>query len=62
MYQSSYYREQSARARRLARGVTDREVMSLLMDVARNYDEIAEDLDSGAIKIRHPELMPQLRG
>jgi hypothetical protein len=61
MYQSSYYREQAARARRLARRTTDREVVSMLAEFARNYDEIAEDLDRGAIEIRHPELMPQGR-
>jgi hypothetical protein len=61
MYQSSYYREQAARARRLARGTTDREVVSILAEFTRNYDEIAEDLDRGAIEIRHPELMPQGR-
>jgi hypothetical protein len=61
MYQSSYYREQAARARRLARRTTDREVVSMLAEFAPNYDEIAEDLDRGAIEIRHPELMPQGR-
>jgi hypothetical protein len=61
MYRSSYYRQQSERARRLARGLTDEEAISLLMDVAEHYDEIAEDLDRGAIEIRHPELMPQTR-
>jgi hypothetical protein len=27
--------------------------------MAREYDDLAEDLDSGAIEIRHPELLPQ---
>jgi hypothetical protein len=50
MYQSSYYREQATRARRLAEGITNSEVISLLADVAQDYDEIAEDLEKGAVK------------
>jgi hypothetical protein len=29
--------------------------------MARDYDDIAEDLERGVIEIRHPELMPQRR-
>jgi len=29
--------------------------------MARDYDDIAEDLECGAIEMRHPELMPQRR-
>jgi hypothetical protein len=29
--------------------------------MARDYSEIAEDLERGAIEIRHPELLPQRR-
>jgi hypothetical protein len=29
--------------------------------MARDYKDIAEDLESGAIEIRHPDLMPQSR-
>ena len=57
MHDPSYYRDQAARARRLARSVTDREpAKSILSEVAQEYDEVAEDLESGAIEIRHPEL------
>jgi hypothetical protein len=27
--------------------------------VAHDYDELAEDLENGAVEIRHPELLPQ---
>src|SRR6266436_8281927 len=30
----------------------------MLHQAARDYDDIAEDLEGGAIEIRHPELMP----
>jgi hypothetical protein len=61
MYRSPYYREPAAPARRLARGTTRPSVVSMLAEVAQHYDEIAEDLDRGAIEIRHLELMPQTR-
>jgi hypothetical protein len=37
------------------------DVLEVLHQVARDYDDIAEDLECGAIDIRHPELMPQRR-
>jgi hypothetical protein len=30
-----------------------------LMQMAQDYRDIAEDLENGAIEIRHPERMPQ---
>ena len=61
MYQPSYYRNQAERARRLAESATDRSLEDELVRIAKDYDEIAEDLETGAIDIRHPELMPQTR-
>jgi hypothetical protein len=26
---------------------------------AQDYDDIAEDLENGAVEIRHPEMLPQ---
>jgi hypothetical protein len=37
------------------------EIREMLAQMARDYDDIAEDLENGAIEIRHPELMPQQR-
>ena len=62
MQDASYYRDQAERARRLARAITNRETEALLSRVARDYEDFAEDLETGAIEIRHPELMPQTRG
>ena len=61
MHDPSYYREQAERARRLAMVPTDRELQDQLRGMAQEYLEIAEDLERGAIEIRHPELMPQTR-
>jgi alkanesulfonate monooxygenase SsuD/methylene tetrahydromethanopterin reductase-like flavin-dependent oxidoreductase (luciferase family) len=59
MRDASYYREQAERARRLARSVTVRDTEELLLRVAKDYEDLAVDLENGAIEIRHPELMPQ---
>jgi hypothetical protein len=61
MYDPSYYRSQAERARPLALAPTDRETQERLRRMAQDYLEIAEDLESGAVEIRHPELMPQTR-
>jgi hypothetical protein len=61
MQKPSYYREQAARARRLARGSRD-DIEELLKHLASDFDDIAVDLERGAVEIRHPELMPQNRG
>ena len=61
MYQSSYYREQAERARRLAKVPTDRETQDMLRQMAQDYADIAEDLENGAVEVRHAELMPQNR-
>ena len=61
MQDASYYREQAERARRLARVTTARAIEESLARTAKDYSDIADDLESGAIEIRHPELMPPLR-
>ena len=61
MQDPSHYRDQSERARRLARSVTSRDVEALLQQVAQDYEDLAVDLETGAVEVRHPELMPQTR-
>jgi hypothetical protein len=61
MRDADYYREQAERARRLSRLINHRQVEAQLYQMAQDYDDIAEDLEVGAIDIRHPELMPQGR-
>ena len=60
MQEAAYYRSQAELARRLARGQRP-DIERNLQRVARDYDEIAVDLETGAVEIRHPELMPQNR-
>ena len=43
------------------RSYHNREDVAILEQVAQEYDDIVEDLETGAIEIRHPELMPQRR-
>jgi|tagenome__1003787_1003787.scaffolds.fasta_scaffold15809048_1 hypothetical protein len=57
MQDAAYYRGQANKARRLARAIHDTEVGAQLWLMASDYDDIAEDLDTGAIEIRHPELL-----
>jgi hypothetical protein len=62
MRSPSYYRDQAERAQRLARSVTDRDgVKAILSQVAQEYEELAEDLEGGAVEIRHPELTLETR-
>ena len=35
------------------------EAAGALTRAAEDYEEIAQDLERGALEIRHPELMPQ---
>lgn len=61
MQDAAHYRAEAQRARRLARSITHPEVVANLERLARNYDEIAEDLEKGAEQIRHPHLLSQAR-
>ena len=56
-----YYRRQAAIARRLAAKVTDEGAVEILEQAAKDYEEIAEDLETGAAEIRHPDLTQQNR-
>jgi hypothetical protein len=59
MQRASYYREQAARARRLARAVSYQEDVRVLDQMAQDFDDIAADLEAGAIEIEHPSRLPQ---
>jgi hypothetical protein len=61
MHSAKYYREQAAHTRRLAQHQVTRHTVELLKRVAQDFDEVAEDIELGAIEIRHPELLPQNR-
>jgi hypothetical protein len=59
MHDPGYYRARAERARRLARSITNGEAEKLLLQMAQEYEDLAEDLERGAVEIRHPELLPQ---
>jgi hypothetical protein len=61
MHSAKYYREQAAHARELSGKVHQDELREKFERVAEDYDDIAEDLETGAVEIRHPELLPQLK-
>ena len=56
MCSARYYRRQAAIARRLASKVTDEGAVEILKQTAQDYKQIAEDLETGAVEIRHPDL------
>ena len=58
MHSANYYRGQAAKARWIARDVST-PAADLLETIAEDYDDIADDLENGAVSIRHPELMRQ---
>ena len=35
------------------------ELTEMLRRTAQDFDDIASDLETGAVEVRHPELMPQ---
>ncbi len=56
--EAGYYREQAARARRLSAEITSHpEVSRQLHDMAQDYEELASDIETGAIGVRHRELL-----
>ena len=58
MHSAAYYRKKAERVRQLARQISD-SAYDDLMGLAKDFDELVEDLLHGAVEIRHPELAPQ---
>ena len=61
MQNPQYYRSQADMAERLAERINHPEAAASLFKMAQDYRDIAEDLESGAVEIRHAERMPQQR-
>lgn len=59
MQEAHYYRSEAGRARRLSRHINDPDMLVTLARMAKNYDDIAADLENGAVEVKHPERMPQ---
>jgi hypothetical protein len=60
MQSVSYYLKQAEKAERLAGLIADQAAKVELSKMAQDYRDIAADLQSSAIEIRHREQMPQL--
>lgn len=61
MHPPDYYRKQAERARHLAGLTHQSEMTETLERMAQDFEDIACDLENGAVDVRHPELLPQLR-
>lgn len=56
---AAYFRRRAERTRGLLRMILQPGVRKTLMDLARDYDELADDLERGGLTLRYPELLPQ---
>jgi hypothetical protein len=57
MDRAAHYRDKANRARRLADAAWQPELKDGLRSLAKDFDDIAEDIETGAAEIRHPELL-----
>jgi hypothetical protein len=55
----SYCRARAKQVRQLAETTIDDTLRDALLAMARDYDELAEDLENGAEAVRHPGLLPE---
>ena len=56
------YRDKAERIRQLADLAWQPELKDMLRSLATDYEEIAEDIETGATEIRHPELLDEREG
>jgi hypothetical protein len=60
MKSAQHYRDQAARARRLAPELSETRAADLLTEIAQEYDELAVHFETGETGV-HKELTPQER-
>lgn len=51
------YRKRAALARRLARASSQEDVREMFEQTARDFEELADDIESGTAEMRHSELL-----
>jgi len=56
MDRAAHYRNMAKRVRRLVHAAWQLDLQDTLRSLAKDYDEIAEDIESGTAQIRHAEL------
>jgi hypothetical protein len=59
MHSPLYYHSQASIARRLASKVTNEVLSEFLSQTSKDYEDIAMELEPGAVETRYPDLTPQ---
>jgi len=59
MQRPAFYRAQAERARRVAQSVCEPQLRTNFWHLAQDLEEVAEDLERGASRFRHPDWLPQ---
>jgi hypothetical protein len=57
MNRATHYRDQANHVRQLADAAWQLDLGEMLRCMAKDYDEVAEDIETGATEIRHAELL-----
>jgi hypothetical protein len=57
MDRTAHYRNRADHARELADAAWQPDLKDMLRGLAKDYDEVADDIEDGATKIRHAELL-----
>ena len=57
MDRAAHFRRQADHARQLADATCQLDLEDLLRRLAKDYDEVADDIEMGATDIRHAELL-----
>jgi hypothetical protein len=58
MDRASHYRHQADHARKLAEATWQPDLEDMLRHLAKDFDEIVEDIEADETEMRHPELLP----
>jgi hypothetical protein len=56
---ATYFRRQAEWTTAKAQLILQPDVRKTLSNLARKYEELADDLDRELVRLRHPELLPQ---
>jgi hypothetical protein len=57
MNRAAHYRDKANHARQLADATWQLDLEDMLRGIATDYDEVADDIETGATEIRHAQLL-----
>jgi hypothetical protein len=57
MDHAAHYRDRASHVRELADAAWQPDLKDMLRGLAKDYDEVADDIEDGATEIRHAELL-----